>query len=103
MIVSAADSQAPLVIILRSIHFVLKAEQILQANHIGLDVIPVPREISSDCGMAIEFAPADFDTVSALLAAAHIDIARIYMKESGGGYVLINWKKNDDPETDQDS
>ena len=35
-----------------SIHYVLKAEQLLKAGNIPLDVVPVPREISGDCGMA---------------------------------------------------
>lgn len=44
------------VAIFSSIHYVLKAEQLLKAGGIPLDVVPVPREISGDCGMAITFA-----------------------------------------------
>lgn len=75
-----------------SIHYVLKAEQLLKAGSIPLDVVPVPREISGDCGMAITFAPAQFAKVQGILAAADIDIARIFCKEAEGVFREIPWK-----------
>ena len=69
-----------------SIHYVLKAEQLLKSGGIALDVVPVPREISGDCGMAITFAPAQLAAVQSILAAAGIDIARIFCKEAEGVY-----------------
>jgi len=74
------------VVILGSIHFVLKAEERLKKAGIRHDVIPVPRRIGSDCGMAIAFAMADLAAVRAVLAKAAIAIARLYHKEPGGGY-----------------
>jgi hypothetical protein len=41
--------------VLEAIHYVIKGEKILKGAGLGIDVIPVPREISSDCGMALEF------------------------------------------------
>jgi len=32
----------------------MKAEKLLKGKGIKIDIIPVPREISSDCGVAIE-------------------------------------------------
>ncbi len=72
------------VAILGSIHFVLKAEERLKKAGIRHDVIPVPRRIGSDCGMAIAFALADLAAVRKALAKAAI--ARLYRKEPGGGY-----------------
>ncbi|MBF0498035.1 MAG: DUF3343 domain-containing protein [Deltaproteobacteria bacterium] len=43
------------VAILDSIHYILKAEKILKAREMPHEIVPVPREISSDCGMAILF------------------------------------------------
>lgn len=79
---------APLdgVLILGSIHFVLKAEERLKKAGITHDVVPVPRRISSDCGMAIAVASADLPLVRAALKKASIAIARLYRKEPGGGY-----------------
>lgn len=77
-----------------SIHYVLKAEQLLKAGNIALDVVPVPREISGDCGMAITFDPAQFNEVQNILGAANIAIARIFCKEAEGFYREITWKSD---------
>ena len=69
------------VVILFSIHFVLKAEKLLKKNGISHDVIPVPREISSDCGMAIEFPCLEQERVLALLTSADLRIAGLYMRD----------------------
>ncbi|MDG4475508.1 DUF3343 domain-containing protein [Thiovibrio frasassiensis] len=75
-----------------SIHYVLKAEQLLKAANISLDVVPVPREISGDCGMAITFAPEQLAAVQSILAAADIAIARIFCKDAEGVFREIPWK-----------
>ena len=75
-----------------SIHYALKAEQLLKARNISLDVVPVPREISGDCGMAITFDPGQFTEVQSILAAADIAIARIFCKEAEGVFREIPWK-----------
>ncbi|WP_456434510.1 DUF3343 domain-containing protein [Thermosulfuriphilus sp.] len=38
-----------------SIHHVLKAEKVLKSQGIPVELVPIPREISSDCGMALSF------------------------------------------------
>lgn len=77
-----------------SIHYVLKAEQLLKAGNIALDVVPVPREISGDCGMAITFDPAQFNEVQNILGAADIAIARIFCKDAEGIFREIAWKRD---------
>jgi hypothetical protein len=42
-----------------SIHNVLAAESELNAAEVPMDMIPVPKEISPECGMAITVAAAD--------------------------------------------
>jgi hypothetical protein len=74
------------VVILFSIHFVLKAEKLCKQHHVLHDVIPVPRAISSDCGMAIEFACADKGRVMELLAAAGLRVAGLYRREGEGSF-----------------
>ena len=75
-----------------SIHYVLKAEQLLRQRGISLDVVPVPREISGDCGMAITFDSGQFTEVQSILAAGGIAIARIFCKEAEGVFSEIPWK-----------
>ena len=44
------------VLIFSSIHQVMRAEKLLKGKGVKIDLIPVPREISSDCGVAIELS-----------------------------------------------
>ena len=44
-----------------SIHHVLKAEKMLLAAYVKLDIIPTPRNISSNCGMSIRIEKNNFD------------------------------------------
>ncbi|HOY30557.1 MAG TPA: DUF3343 domain-containing protein [Bacteroidales bacterium] len=41
------------ILIFNSTHKVLKAEQLLLSAKVKLDIIPTPKEITSDCGMSI--------------------------------------------------
>lgn len=41
------------ILIFNSVHRVLKAEQLLLSVDFKLDIIPTPKEITSDCGMSI--------------------------------------------------
>ncbi|MEW6519128.1 MAG: DUF3343 domain-containing protein [Thermodesulfobacteriota bacterium] len=77
------------VVILFSIHFVLKAEKLLKANGISHDVIPVPREISSDCGMAVEFPCLAKERVLELLSSAGLRIAGLYSREGRDSFHAI--------------
>jgi len=43
------------VALFKSIHEVLKIEEILQKENIYCDIIPLPRDISKSCGMGIVF------------------------------------------------
>ncbi len=51
-----------------SIHYVMKAEELLKKAGIVIDLVPVPREISSDCGMCIAFRPHDLEKTSSLIS-----------------------------------
>lgn len=41
----------------QSTHHVLKAERALLSKGIKLDIIPTPKDISSECGMSIRIDP----------------------------------------------
>ena len=57
-------------LVFESIHHVLAAEAALKAAAIPADLIPVPREIDPNCGMAVTLAPADRARALALLEPA---------------------------------
>ncbi|MCX8023176.1 MAG: DUF3343 domain-containing protein [Syntrophorhabdaceae bacterium] len=51
-----------------SVGHVIKAEKILKKAGIPHKVIPVPRSISSDCGVCVRFLTEDKDRVKAALS-----------------------------------
>ena len=58
------DQQVPeLYLIFHSIHNVMLAEELLLKAEITVDMIPVPREISSDCGMSLACCLTDLDKI----------------------------------------
>ncbi len=69
------------VAIFNSIHRVLKAEKLLKGERLAMLLIPVPRSLSSDCGLAIRYAAADRGAVEGVLTAAGLLPEEIYVKE----------------------
>ncbi len=64
-----------------SVHYVLKAERLLKAAGILTEMIPVPKEIKSDCGMALVIRAEDFETVSRLLINGNLRPEGCYEKK----------------------
>ena len=66
------------VAIFHSIHRVLRAEQLLKQQKAVFLLIPVPRQLTSDCGLALRIAPPHLVAVFAALAAADLLPAELY-------------------------
>ena len=75
--------------IFSSIHFVLKAEKVLKKCAIEVETIPVPRKISSDCGIAISFRHEDLEQVEKLLQDKKCRVEGIYTHSKDGNYTLL--------------
>lgn len=73
-----------LVAIFHSIHRVMKAEKVLKAARVEILLIPVPRQLTSDCGLAIRFAPAEQAKVWSVLSAEQLLPAELYLREEDG-------------------
>ncbi len=58
------------VLIFHSIHKVMQAEKALRAAGLDVRVMPVPRQLSSDCGLSIAFRRGDREAVEGALAEA---------------------------------
>lgn len=69
--------------VLEAIHYVIKGEKILKGAGLAIDVIPVPREISSECGMALEFSCQERDRVKRLLTDEDVTVVGIYALRKG--------------------
>lgn len=55
------------ILLFPSIHDVMAAERALLAAKVRCDLIPVPRELSSECGMAVEVDGAAIEHVKQTL------------------------------------
>ena len=56
------------VLLFNSVSHALRAEKILKGKGIPHKLIPVPRQISSDCGVCLRFTPADRERILEELA-----------------------------------
>jgi len=58
------------VLIFHSIHKIMKAEKILKKASLDIKLMPVPRQLSSDCGLAITFKFEECETIQETLSAS---------------------------------
>ena len=72
------------VAIFHSIHRVMKAEKILKKKQVDMLLIPVPRQLTSDCGLAIRYAEKDRQEIEAVLGDAGLSPEELYQKKSDG-------------------
>lgn len=56
------------VMLFKAVSYALKAEKILKTEGLPHKLIPVPRQISSDCGVCLRFESALQDDIRAALA-----------------------------------
>ena len=55
------------VMLFKAVSYVLKAEKILKNEGLPHKLIPVPKHISSDCGICLRFEPAMQNNIEAAL------------------------------------
>jgi uncharacterized SAM-binding protein YcdF (DUF218 family) len=56
------------VVLFHSTAHALRAEKVLSQAGFKIKMIPTPRQLSSDCGMALRFSHVDSERVAAVLA-----------------------------------
>jgi 3-deoxy-D-manno-octulosonic-acid transferase len=66
------------VIIVYSTSHAMQIEKLLQEKEIACKLIPVPRHISSDCGVCIRVRRANIEVARQTVADAAIEIDDIY-------------------------
>ena len=68
-----------------STHSVLKAEKILKEAKLGgVRLVPVPSQVSSDCGVTVRFAAAQVAHAAELLHVLDDDLQGIFVESAGG-------------------
>lgn len=68
------------VAIFNSIHRVMKAEKLLKGEKLPILLIPAPRALTSDCGLAIRYAETDREPVEGALRMAGLMPEEVYVK-----------------------
>ena len=58
------------VILFYSVHFVLRAEKLLKQEGFAPKVIPIPRHLSSDCGVCLRVPWEKMEEIKAILQKA---------------------------------
>jgi len=66
------------VVLFHSTTHALRAEKVLQGAGVSTKMIPTPRQLSSDCGMALRFDPVDRMRVEEALKEGHVPINGIH-------------------------
>lgn len=77
------------VAIFNSVHKVMKAEKLLKTEKIPMLLIPAPRALSSDCGLAIRYGEADRQQLEAVLSTAALLPEEIYRK-AGERFIRVD-------------
>lgn len=70
-------TEAYSVILVPSTSHAIRAEKVLRAASIACKMIPVPRHISSDCGVCVQVSRADAEAACRTLEAAGLEIEAI--------------------------
>ncbi len=76
------------VILFVTIHDVMAAEQALKQAGLWCDLVPTPRELSSDCGMVLLAKPDELIAARKALEQSGLEPQGIF-RHSPDGYVLL--------------
>jgi hypothetical protein len=66
------------VVLVYSTSYALRAEKVLDQAGIACKLIPVPRHLSSDCGVCVRVRHVDCEATRRALEAASLEIEGIY-------------------------
>ena len=76
-----------LILIFRGTHQVLSAEKRLKKAGVPMRLIPVPRSLTSDCGLAIRIFPPDRQMARTILTRYGILPKSVHILREQEGYV----------------
>jgi hypothetical protein len=78
-----------MILIFRGTHQVLSAEKHLKKGGVAHRLIPVPRRLTSDCGLAIRILPGEKASVKKVLSAAKILPVSAHLLRDQGEYEKV--------------
>jgi len=77
------SAPAELVLVFASTTEILNAEDRLETEGFNFSLIPVPKEINRNCGLALSFSAEIAPAVSRALAAAALEPRAVYRRSGG--------------------
>ena len=70
------------ILILESAHKVMKADKLLSEMKLKFDIIPTPKEYSSDCGLSVRINPGIMDMQMVQVVLSKGDVGyKVYDKD----------------------
>ncbi len=78
-----------IILIFRGTHQVLSAEKHLKKAGVPMRLIPVPRSLTSDCGLAIRLSPPGKGRARDVLSKAGLLPYSVHILRQGGGYEQV--------------
>jgi hypothetical protein len=76
------------IFLFESVHRVMRAEKVLKGRGIAVDLIPVPREVNSDCGVAVEVDTGSGVETLKIFGENKISFLECYVRDSSGRFEL---------------
>jgi len=67
-----------------STHMAIKSEKLLKEVDLDIRIIPVPREITSSCGLSLRINPKDYEESRAILDKNKIEMSGCYLVKKIG-------------------
>jgi hypothetical protein len=66
------------VVLFPSVHFVLRAEKIAKEKGFSVKLIPVPRHLSSDCGVGLRISWEEKEAILEALEEAKVPVEAVH-------------------------
>ena len=82
-----------LLAVFNSVHMVMKAEDVLKGLGLPVLLIPAPRALSTDCGLALRFRDDEHNSIMQTLESENLLPAFIYRCLKVGKYETV-WNKD---------
>lgn len=82
-------SPQEMILIFRGTHQVLSAEKRLKKAGVSMRLIPVPRRLTSDCGLAIRISPDEKSNAKKVLSAAKLLPVSAHLLRDQGAYEKV--------------
>ncbi len=68
------------IIVFKSVHYTIKADNLLKDKGLSYQIVTTPREISSDCGMSIETDLKSIEAINLVLSQNQFDFQIFEMR-----------------------